>query len=205
MKKETLSEDREKPDASNGEAGPSEGRARMELSREYTAGIIDGEGYISIGVSHDGGVTRYFPTMKVAMTHPEVIRLLYYTLGGHVGLRRRMVKANHRLSFCWGVRNFNTASVALAYCQPYLIVKRAQAALLREFLTLKSFGVKVSAENQAKRHTLYTMMRDLNHRGRPPAETERERSLGLARDEATVRTMRNQRMEVLRNAGLATI
>lgn len=203
MQKETLSKYHEKPNPPTAAEGHQRQGRADRMNDEYAAGLIDGEGYLGIRIQRSRVGWYYKPCVKVAMTRPEAVRALYLRFGGNVDLRRRMVKSNHRLSFCWSVSTFVSVARVLEAIWPYLLVKSQQAAILREFLALKSPGLNRYDPRQqeilSKRHALYLAIRELNHRGRPAAETERERSLAFARDEATVRTMRQERMETGRN------
>ena|SRR3990167_3657320 len=180
-----------------------------KLNRRYAAGIVDGEGYVAITIQKqrqpDGSfATWHRPCVKVAMTDPTVIRLLVQTLGGHVHMRT-YENPRFRNAFMWEVRSFASVQKALDFFGPYLIVKRPQAQVLEDFLTTKcdgqnQFNPSLKPAVLEKRQRLYHLMRKLNRRGSPPAETESERSLRRGRDEATVRTIRSERIEASRNA-----
>lgn len=122
---------------------------------------------------------HFVPVIKMATTHPDILRMIVQTLGGHVHTRTFPLQMNYKDAWCWEVRTFTTVRIALEYVQPYLIIKRPQAELLADFLVtvqrqpVESGGIRRLPEAVLiERTRLYTLMMQLNHRGRPLAETK---------------------------------
>ena len=178
----------------------------MQLHRRYLAGLLDGEGYFGImrgPKSRTGQGSYYVPTIKMATTHPDILRLVVQTLGGHISLRVFSPQQNYKDAWWWTVRTFTTVQRALAYVKPYLIIKHPQAEVLEAFLLTVQPAGNVRSLPQAvleERARLYALMVKLNHRGRPLAETKRE--CPASAGEAIVRPI-GQPMEAPRNAVLA--
>lgn len=157
------------------------------ITRRYLAGLLDGEGYI--GIMNDNHSNRWFvPTIKISMTSPEAIKEVHLLLGGHIHIRTRH-NWIHKNSYCWGVRTFKTVDKVLDYVHKYLIVKKPQADVLREFLNTKQNSrinnQHLRQEVLEKRQRLYYLMKKLNHRGNDRPQRLSERA--PARDDAIVR------------------
>ena len=107
-----------------------------------------------------------------------------------------------RDAYEWEARTFESVRKVLEFIQPYLIIKETQAKVLAEFLTTHTAEAyqqrRLPDAVYAHRQKLYAMMRILNRRGRPPAETKSECSPKQG-DEAIVRTPRIQLGEVAGN------
>lgn len=174
-----------------------EAQKEQKLNRRYLAGLMDGESYFGI-LPRNNSFRRYFvPVIKIAMTHPEILRLVVQTLGGHVSVREFNGKPNSKTAWCWELRTWVKVRAGLDYVYPYLIVKRPQAEVLKAFLATETENVgrsrTIPESVLVERARLYTLMRQLNHRGRAPAETKRGRSASTIEsmrgvDEAIVRT-----------------
>lgn len=109
----------------------------------YIAGLFDGEGHLTIGMSKDKRRPRKAPrhvlTLVVSNTDKAVIEWLRDTLGcGHVGIQQRP-KANPNDKVCYRyILSSEKAGQLLSAMLPYLHIKRPQAELMiafrREFL-----------------------------------------------------------------------
>lgn len=140
-------------------------------NRAYLAGLLDGEGYVSILKSRKGNKATwnnardyvYVPVIKIAMTDKDIIQWLYNSFGGTFETRKAY--GNSRESYCWSSRKKHTADfIALLY--PYLRVKKAQAKILMDYRKCAGkVGQKISDDTWAKRDAMYEQMRKLNKRG----------------------------------------
>jgi len=110
-------------------------RDRDRLQLAYLAGIIDGEGCISLHrqVSKNGFVS-YNPFVKVEMVAQEPIILLQAMFGGKVRLRRTRVGCQP--VWYWKVRGDGAYQCLVALCN-YLLVKKAQADIV-----LRVWGIR---------------------------------------------------------------
>lgn len=171
-----------------------------KITRRYLAGLLDGEGYFGIlprtgeyRFHHNHKMRQYFPCIKMSLTTPEILKEIVMLLGGHIHIRpfNNFATSNCKNAYCWESRTFVQVEKVLNYVHKYLIIKKIHADILAEFLKTKSkpngkSGKELDIKAVKKRENLYYLMRKLNHKGRLPAETERESS--PQGDEATVRT-----------------
>lgn len=156
------------------------------LSREYLAGLLDGEGYLGLMQGNSQHRMKYIPTVKMANTHEQIVRLVSRQLGGNISYQPFTENADiWKPAWCWTVRGFLRVTRVLDAVQPFLIVKQPQAEVLRAFLetVTPSEGPrgcwKLPASIVRERERLYLLMKELNRRGPSPAETKRERPVDL--------------------------
>lgn len=105
------------------------------LKLAYAAGIIDGEGSISLTWNATrltkSGRPSTAPMLYLQMsnTHRGVVEWFLETFGvGTVTTTYRPKRPNHRTAFGWKVRN-KAACAVLEMLLPFLIIKKAQAEL----------------------------------------------------------------------------
>ncbi len=130
----------------------------------YCAGIIDGEGSISITLR--GGRGRWRPmhslVCSVAMTSSEAIGLLENMFGGMV--RVAMAKSQkHKNQWIWSI-SADRAEACLSKILPFLRVKRRQADLGLDFHRSKRRFKVLPPEEIAKRESFRQKMHALNER-----------------------------------------
>lgn len=142
-----------------------------KLNSAYFAGLIDGEGYISLLKSKKGNKkywssTRdyiYIPVIKVAMVDRPIIEFLKDSFGGSFEIRK--ARGNARESYCWTARKLNVMNILQAI-YPYLRVKRKHAEVLFKYKNLNNgAGIAISDENWLKRDNLYEEIRKLTKTG----------------------------------------
>lgn len=157
-----------------------EGKVEDKLNRQYVAGLLDGEGYFGIMLGTSQIRRKFVPTVKMAMTHEEIVRLVQKTFGGHIHIRPESRDQNYKISWKWEARSCVGVKRVLDYVQPFLIVKKVQAKVLREFIETVQPNAgspwKLDPAILEKRAQLYHLMKKLNFRGLPPAETKRNRT-----------------------------
>lgn len=102
----------------------------MSTKYAYLAGIIDGEGTITL--SPPRGVERRSVSVSVTSTTPELTTWLHANFGGRLRVRKAR-KPNHRTPHVWTITH-RAAVCLLALVEPYLVIteKRRRAALIRE-------------------------------------------------------------------------
>lgn len=107
----------------------------MSISPEYIAGFIDGEGYLGIYLAPRK--TSYISAVKIAQVGVglPVLQELQSQYGGHIGFRKSK-KDNHQDSYHWELKSKKSIHRLLTDTLPYLIVKREQAVLLKEYCEL---------------------------------------------------------------------
>ena len=155
----------------------------------YVAGIVDGEGTITICRSENdvhrkkdyttkSGIKTceyhytgigYHATVSVKNTDKRLMEWLKSRLGGEYYINRQTANPTWKDSYKWFHAAKSKEEFILAIL-PYLIVKREQALVALEFLRLGSIRVP------EKRQALYEKIVALNQRGKP-VETNTQDSL----------------------------
>ena len=134
----------------------------------YTAGFVDGEGYIGMVKRYDKTGKEPFyvvPVVKIANTDYEVLYFLKKEYGGYIGKERTDKKAkNSKPSRMWELRNRKSVEEFLVKITPYLIIKKERADIVLSFI--KECGTwRQYALSQERRLEYYWQMRKLNCRG----------------------------------------
>ncbi len=151
----------------------------MESSRNwkkeelaYLAGLIDGEGTISIGYcyrNHKSGRKRYHKAiMSISNTDYRLIEWIKNLFGGYVGVKKYEGKT-YKTIYRWSIDGTNIDNI-LKSVSPYLIIKREQAFLvleLRKTLILgnNQYGSRITDELTEKRENFREKILKLNKRG----------------------------------------
>jgi hypothetical protein len=149
----------------------------MNISKQYIAGFIDGEGYFGVIKKSSKVCTRgyyYVPVLKVAQVckNDEVLKAIKEFIGyGNIERRKSFAK-NTSDSSCLEFRGMKRVIPIIDKLLPYLIVKKKQAELLKEFAKIKigKVGYSHDIETDRKRTEIYCKVKLLNKTGL--AETE---------------------------------
>lgn len=136
----------------------------------YTAGLIDGEGYISLLKAYNTD-HQYTPVVKVSSTDPYMTVFLHANFGGHLD-KIRTHRPPQKPSRMWTLRNGRNVSKFLEKIYPYLLVKKAQAGLVMEYSSKYSQNSLRNPEIWAEKDEYYRQVRLLTRRGIAPAETK---------------------------------
>ena len=99
------------------------------LSREYIAGLFDGEGSVTIGCTKKSRTNWAFvPHASLANNYKPILELLQKEFGGYIG----PVGGKSR---CWAL-NFTTKAAKdfLLVILPFLVIKKKQAEILVDFI-----------------------------------------------------------------------
>ena len=105
----------------------------LETVKAWAAGLIDGEGCISIYRCPEG--PGYKLSVRVGMTHEPTVRRLLEVFGGSV--YSYQPKGNRHRAFMWNCCGHLAQSV-LWELKPYFVTKARQCELALEFIQLKS-------------------------------------------------------------------
>lgn len=124
----------------------------------YLAGILDGEGCITVGAGQKNTCVNYNSILVVQNTSKPLIDWLQQKFGGSVYLSKKST-AKTKEAYMWRVLKKKDIEILLLATLPYLVVKREQAKLLLEFVRLSR-----EAQSDTRRH-LYERLRKLNSRG----------------------------------------
>jgi hypothetical protein len=107
-----------------------------DAEKGYIAGIIDGEGCISIS-HHLRGHSS--PQIKVKMTNHNCLLWCYQktSLGRFYPYKLGPAYKFNKQPYVWIVTKLDEILSLLKLIEPYLIVKKKQAALMVEFVSMK--------------------------------------------------------------------
>jgi hypothetical protein len=135
----------------------------------YTAGLIDGEGSVSLAIHHGvhdvNGLPKRSPVLLVqlSMTHECTIRWLHEMWGiGSVIMSYRPKRPNHNIAFSWRVYGEKAAHL-LSRVLPYLRAKRCQAELALLYMERpRVHGKKIGEDEMRLRLAFRDRMIELN-------------------------------------------
>ena len=105
----------------------------------YAAGMIDGEGSISIhkirSPYKDTVYTIYSPFVSVTNTNYDALQWFSEKFGGTIIVHTKAGAFGHkRTCWRWSIRNTDGVNTFVRLVFPYLIIKRQQAIILLNFL-----------------------------------------------------------------------
>jgi hypothetical protein len=135
----------------------------------YLAGIIDGEGTISINrqnARHDSGIPSTRLDITIVNTDERLMVWLIKNVGGRYYMRKRQDSPKHKFSYAWRLTGRANKERLLLGVLPYLIMKADQAKLGLEFLRLN-----VHQRIPEKRYELMLKCQALNKKGPTTPET----------------------------------
>ena len=140
--------------------------------RAYIAGIIDGEGTLSIVHQRGEESNRYAVTFRVCNTDKNLLDWMVKTTGiGKVTLlpvskrSETWDRPNIKPLYGWYI-NANSARWLLPQIKRYLIVKKEQAEITEEWLKRNyHHGSSITDEENKWKRTMCARMKLLNHRG----------------------------------------
>lgn len=143
----------------------------LNLEKAYIAGIIDGEGTISINRSfrRKYNIFKYACYIEVTNTNKDLlIYLEKVTQIGRIELGRKG-NEKHKNAHVWRL-NKNEIKGFLIQIQPYLIIKRKQCKLMLEWLngnaSKRYAGAnRLPIEIEVERELIWEEMKELNRKG----------------------------------------
>ncbi len=136
-----------------------------ETDKAYIAGLIDGEGYISIfrHFHPKRKISSYRVSVGITNTDRELILWLYSKLGGHfVDGRNTRDNWKMRYDVIWYSRKARTV---LDMVLPYLKSKKLKAEIVLEFSKRRHLGSR-NMEEKILDDLSYNHLKELNKRGR---------------------------------------
>jgi hypothetical protein len=114
----------------------------------YIAGIIDGEGSLSLLRPKIDGCQHVYPSLQVANTNFELIDWLHKRLPFGVCVRQTLPKTSRERPVKWiSWRAYATIAI-LKRVLRYLVVKRERALLVLEFWAMNKKAVKANGGKQ---------------------------------------------------------
>ena len=113
----------------------------------WLAGLIDGEGCISIQKKSDRGQERYRFSLIIEMSHQGTLERAYkIAQAGALYPRPIKDKEHHKPTYCWRISE-GPARRVLINVMPWLITKRAQAVLGLRYLAATNKNSKTNSLN----------------------------------------------------------
>jgi hypothetical protein len=132
----------------------------------YLAGIIDGEGTITITrhrqYQRPHWVCKTFLT--VSNTNSKLMRELVNRHGGAVGTIIHRDNSNRRNEMYWRLMAHEKIRVVLQACLPYLVIKKQQAGIMLAFI--RSRQARPMSRYSTRELRWQRQIRRLNVRGR---------------------------------------
>jgi hypothetical protein len=132
----------------------------------YMAGIIDGEGCLSIELQAANKSCRkvdyYIPRMSVINTSYPLIEWLTKNFGGKHHIRKK--EAKHKLIYVWNIFGQHLEDVVKAIL-PYMIIKADAAKIILEYRATVGDEWNISQETHTQRKAIYWKMRSVNKVG----------------------------------------
>lgn len=118
------------------------------ITYSYTAGIIDGEGTVTLSVRNSGKYRS--PVVSVTSTTYELLEFLKTNYGGTIR-KQKVYKEHHKQSWCWNVINDGALNM-LQRVKPYMRepkkIKRSEH-LLSNYKNVTVRNGKYTAEQAA--------------------------------------------------------
>ena len=91
---------------------------KLELKYAYIAGLIDGEGTITLYKSGKESKFRY-PIISMSSTSMELLEFVKNTLGGHI-ISKKSYESYHKESWEWRIKGCSAIS-SLGKITPYMV------------------------------------------------------------------------------------
>lgn len=147
----------------------------METQKAYLAGLIDGEGCISITIEPKAnkGWGRFSCKAYICNTNRELLEEVENMTGigkvspGGKSYETRRLNPQWKPVYIWAIYA-KMMRLFLPLITPFLIAKREQAKLASEFLTLtkgQGYGSNLTLEQKQRREEIAARMKELNRRG----------------------------------------
>jgi hypothetical protein len=135
----------------------------------YIAGIVDGEGTISISHNNIQGKNSYSIVMRVYNTDKKLINWLCKKTGlGAIKIQKNAVweRNNIKVLYKWDLYANNIRQF-LPLIEPYLIIKKKQAQIMIEWLSKPRLnGYSITDERRKYKKEMCIKMLKLNRRGK---------------------------------------
>jgi|SRR5579871_467146 hypothetical protein len=131
----------------------------------YLAGIVDGEGCISINRQKQKDYKKhpyaYRGTINVHMTSESTIRWIHKTVKLGSVCFKPVHKKNHKNAWTWAVWS-KQAALLIVQLLPYLKLKKKQGKLLLKFQNaMNKHSTKPSLKHMYSQRSMYIKMRSL--------------------------------------------
>src|SRR6266481_3773361 len=102
---------------------------KEDLIMSYVAGLIDGDGSISLIRENRTSGAKYYPCVQLSNVFEGMIEFLHQTFGGSKKIKSRQSHAK-KTQYVWNVRGLDSCLKVLEKVTPFLILKKKQGNLL---------------------------------------------------------------------------
>ena len=140
----------------------------------WLAGIIDGEGSISIHRMNEketiGGI-RHRLDLSIVNTNKDMILLIQSWFGGSFWIKNKKdTNPNHKTCYRWRIEGLRSVPI-IKMVYPYLVIKKSQATIALEFSkTLRSIFSDtrnpITNDVLDKRQNLHVQIKSINQMSR---------------------------------------
>lgn len=128
----------------------------------YIAGIVDGEGTITLTCYHGNQMPS--PEISVANNNLQLLQWLKKTVAGGVIIHKKKRKEHHNNSYAWTLRN-NAALALMKATLPWLLIKNQRAKLiLKDYKRLTPRNGRYTKEQLEQKMLLAKKVHLLNAR-----------------------------------------
>lgn len=140
------------------------------LHPAYIAGIVDGEGCLTLVTSRGGGggYSTIRPVLAIANTNRDLLEAVRNTLdAGAVNIMRGgRIAGVHRMGWQYQATGRATLHRILTMIRPYLVLKAAQADVILQFIAdNKTMHNPIPPDVLAHRQAAIAQIRELNRKG----------------------------------------
>ena len=152
--------------------------------RAYIAGIIDGEGCITLSQTKTRYNKETYRAMITVETTSYVLQQYLVKITGQGDIRRKPQKGNHKDRFLWCLAGKSVIRNFLLEIETYLVIKKQHANIMLDFLAEDElhYGKGCIAEHIERYRIYRQLFRQLNSRGRTAnsANSEKPKSKDMA-------------------------
>ena len=142
-----------------------------ETQKAYLAGLIDGEGSVTLSRTHKNEMPS--PQLTITNTNLSLLEWVRRVSGCGKIIHRSRRRPNHKLVYMWCVGKTDKCLDALQTVWPYLRIKRRQARLLlTRYKAMTPRNGKYTAVVLRKKLQLVADIRALNRRSIDPIAQE---------------------------------
>lgn len=150
------------------------GNQQVKITWEWLAGFYDGEGCLSLSKSENKGYIRYSPQIDLVNTNLVVMQAIvdfmqangisvYVNYSKHHGTFHRDANRQHKQRMNMRIARMANVKRFLQFIEPHLIIKKANAHLLLEFVDSRATGYVKTSDRD---HVTYSELKQLTIKGK---------------------------------------
>jgi hypothetical protein len=106
---------------------------KENLVMAYVAGLIDGDGSISLIREQRVSGAKYYPCIQLSNVFEDMIDFLHQTFGGSKKIKSHQAHSK-KIQYVWNVRGLESCSNLLEKVLPFLVLKKKQAKVLLDYI-----------------------------------------------------------------------